>query len=138
LSRGRLVYDQPPLTGEEINGQTTRRFAVSFDLVVRDGTVVTASDSVAADIGVRAGRVAAIGAELAPGAVEIAAAGLLVLPGGVDVHLDAEVGGALTADDFESGTVAAACGGIITICDYAWQSRGRSLTQAIDAWKVKG
>jgi dihydropyrimidinase len=72
---------------------------------------------------------------VAPGAVEIAAAGLLVLPGGVDVHthLDAEVGGALTADDFESGTVAAACGGIITICDYAWQSRGRSLTQAIDA-----
>ena len=113
---------------------------MSFDLVVRGGTVVTASDSVAVDIGVRAGRVAAIGAGLAPGAGEIAAAGLLVLPGGVDVHthLDAEVGGALTANDFESGTVAAACGGIITICDYAWQSRGRSMTQAIDAWKVRG
>ena len=52
---------------------------MSFDLVVRGGTVVTASDSTAADIGVRAGRVAAIGEALAPGATEIAAAGLLVL-----------------------------------------------------------
>jgi dihydropyrimidinase len=112
---------------------------MSYDLVVRGGTVVTASDSFAADIGVRAGRVAAIGEALAPGTTEIAAAGLLVLPGGVDVHthLDAEVGGVLTADDFESGTVAAACGGITTICDYAWQSRGQSLMQAIEAWKVK-
>jgi len=82
---------------------------------------------------------AAISETLAPGTTEIAAAGLLVLPGGVDVHthLDVEVGGVLTADDFESGTVAAACGGITTICDYAWQSRGQSLMQAIEAWKVK-
>ncbi len=112
---------------------------MSYDLVVRGGTVVTTSDSFAADIGVRSGRVAAIGEALAPGTTEIAAAGLLVLPGGVDVHthLDVEVGGVLTADDFESGTVAAACGGITTICDYAWQSRGQSLMQAIEAWKVK-
>ena len=112
---------------------------MSYDVVVRGGTVVTASDSFAADIGVRGGRVAAIGEALAPGTTEIAAAGLLVLPGGVDVHthLDVEVGGVLTADDFESGTVAAACGGITTICDYAWQSRGQSLMQAIEAWKVK-
>jgi dihydropyrimidinase len=112
---------------------------MSYDLVVRGGTVVTASDSFSADIGVRAGRVAAIGEALAPGTAEIAAAGLLVLPGGVDVHthLDVEVGGVCTADDFESGTVAAACGGITTICDYAWQSRGQTLMQAIEAWKVK-
>jgi dihydroorotase-like cyclic amidohydrolase len=111
---------------------------MSYDLVVR-GTVVTASDSFAADIGVRAGRVAAIGQALAPGTTEIAAAGLLVLPGRVDVHthLDVEVGGVYTADDFESGTVAAACGGITTSCDYAWQSRGQTLMQAIEAWKVK-
>jgi dihydropyrimidinase len=53
---------------------------MSYDLVVRGGTVVTASDSFAADIGVRSGRVAAIGEALAPGTTEIAAAGLLVLP----------------------------------------------------------
>src|SRR5258705_12122982 len=86
---------------------------MSYDLVVRGGTVVTASDSTAADIGVRAGRVAAIGEALAPGAAEIAAAGLLVLPGGVDVHthLDAEGGGVRTAGGFETGTGAAARGG---------------------------
>ena len=46
---------------------------MTYDLVVRGGIVVTASDSTAADIGVRAGRVAAIGEDLAPGAAEIAA-----------------------------------------------------------------
>ena len=66
---------------------------MSYDLVVRGGTVVTASDSFAADIGVRSGRVAAIGEALAPGTTEIAAAGLLVLPGGVDVHTHLDVGG---------------------------------------------
>lgn len=112
---------------------------MTYDLVVRGGTVVTASDSVRADIGVRGGRVAAVGEDLAPGASEIAAAGLLVLPGGVDVHthLDVEVGGVRTADDFETGTVAAACGGITTICDYAWQSKGQSLLRAIAQWKAK-
>src|ERR1700730_16336797 len=108
---------------------------MSYDLVVRGGTVVTASDSFAAAIGVRAGRVAAIGEALAPGTAEIAAAGLLVLPGGVDVHthLDAEVGGVRTVDDFESGTAAAACGGVTTICDYAWPTRGQTLTSAVEA-----
>src|SRR5882672_9276424 len=112
---------------------------MSYDLVVRCGTVVTASDSFSADIGVRAGRVVAIGEALAPGIAEIAAAGLLVLPGGVDVHthLDAEVGGVRSVDDFESGTMAAACGGVTTICDYAWQARGQTLTSAVEAWKAK-
>ena len=106
---------------------------------MRGGTVVTATDAFAADIGVSGGRVAALGVGLPRGTAELAAEGLLVLPGGVDVHthLDAEVGGVRTADDFESGTAAAACGGVTTICDYAWQSRGQSLMQAIDAWKAK-
>ena len=62
------------------------------DLVVRGGTVVTATDRYAADIGVRGGEVVAIAQGLPPGTQEIDATGLLVLPGGVDVHthLDAE------------------------------------------------
>jgi hypothetical protein len=62
-----------------------------------------------------------------------------VLPGGVDVHthLDADVGGLRSADDFESSTAAAACGGVTTICDYAWQQRGQSLTAAIEDWKTR-
>src|SRR5205823_3809502 len=112
---------------------------VSYDLVVRGGTVVTATDRYAADIGVQAGQVAAIARSMPPGREEVDASGLLVLPGGVDVHthLDAEVGGVRTADDFESGTAAAACGGITTICDYAWQARGQSLLEAVEAWKLK-
>jgi len=112
---------------------------MSHDLVVRGGTVVTATDSFAADIGVRAGQVVAIAPSLPAAREEIAAEGLLVLPGGVDVHthLDVEVGGVRTADDFESGTAAAVCGGITTICDYAWQARGQSLLAAVETWKAR-
>ena len=112
---------------------------MSHELVVRGGTVVTATESVRADVGVDGGRVTALAPSLPAGRREIDAAGLLVLPGGVDVHthLDAEVGGMRSIDDFESGTAAAACGGVTTICDYAWQARGQSLTAALEAWKTK-
>ena len=112
---------------------------MSYDLVVRGGTVITATDRFDADLGISGGRVAAIAEALPPGDREIDARGLLVLPGGVDVHthLDVEVGGLRTADDFESGTAAAACGGVTTICDYAWQGRGQSLISAVEAWKAK-
>jgi dihydropyrimidinase len=113
--------------------------AMSHELVVRGGTVVSDTASTRADVGVDGGRIAVLAPSLPPGRREIDATGLLVLPGGVDVHthLDAEVGGVRTADDFESGTAAAACGGITTICDYAWQARGQSLTAALEAWKAK-
>src|SRR5256885_8278375 len=99
---------------------------MAYDVVVRGGTVVTASDAFVADLAIQGGRIAAVTASIPEGREEIDARGLLVLPGGVDVHthLDVEVGGVTTADDFESGTAAAACGGITTICDYAWQRRG--------------
>ena len=112
---------------------------MSHELVVRGGTVVTATESTRADVGVDGGRVTALAPSLPSGRREIDAAGLLVLPGGVDVHthLDAEVGGVRSVDDFESGTAAAACGGVTTICDYAWQARGQSLSAAVEDWKTK-
>jgi dihydropyrimidinase len=112
---------------------------MSHELVVRGGTVVTATESIRTDVGVDGGQVTALAPLLPTGRREIDAAGLLVLPGGVDVHthLDAEVGGMRSVDDFESGTAAAACGGVTTICDYAWQVRGQSLTAALEAWKTK-
>lgn len=61
-----------------------------FDLVIRNGTVATASDVFAADIGVAGGRIAALARGLGPGAREIDAAGRLVLPGGVDSHTHIE------------------------------------------------
>jgi dihydropyrimidinase len=109
------------------------------DLVIRGGQIATATDTFVADLGIRHGRIASIGERLEPGASEIDAQGLQVLPGGVDVHthLDLDLGGTRTADDFESGTAAAACGGITTICDYAWQARGQSLADTIAAWSAK-
>jgi dihydropyrimidinase len=112
---------------------------MSYDLVVRGGTIVTAADSYVGDIGVQAGRITAIGDALPRGAQEVDARGLQVLPGGIDVHthLDIDLGGMRSADDFESGTAAAACGGVTTICDYAWQEKGWSLAQTIEAWKAR-
>ncbi|MBM3520331.1 MAG: amidohydrolase family protein, partial [Alphaproteobacteria bacterium] len=84
-----------------------------LDLVVRNGTVVTAADSVRCDVGVKDGRVALLGEGLR-GAREIDATGRLVLPGGVDshVHIDeTPFYGVTCADDFESATRSAACGG---------------------------
>jgi dihydropyrimidinase len=112
---------------------------VAYDLVVRGGQIVTAADSFVGDIGVRGGRIVAVGEALALGAQEVDAHALQVLPGGIDVHthLDIDLGGMRSADDFESGTAAAACGGVTTICDYAWQERGWSLAQTVEAWKAR-
>ena len=111
----------------------------TYDLVVRGGLVATAADVVVTDVGIRGGRIATIDVGLPASAQEIDARGLVVMPGGVDVHthLDLDLGGMRTADDFESGTAAAACGGVTTICDYAWQSKGVGLAQTIETWKAK-
>ena len=112
---------------------------MAYDLVVRGGLVATATDAVVADLGIRGGRIATIDQGLPPNGAEIDARGLVVMPGGVDVHthLDLDLGAMRTADDFASGTAAAACGGVTTICDYAWQQRGVSVARTIEAWKAK-
>jgi dihydropyrimidinase len=112
---------------------------VAYDLVIRGGLVATATDAVVADLGIRGGRIATIDQGLPANGHEVDARGLVVVPGGVDVHthLDLDLGGTRTADDFESGTAAAACGGVTTICDYAWQTKGVSLARTIETWKAK-
>src|SRR3954451_1433953 len=106
-----------------------------FDLVVRGGTVATAADVFRADVGVREGRIAALGEELPAGREEIDASGRLVLPGGVDAHchLDQPTGDeSVMADDFLSGTRSAACGGTTTVMPFAAQMKGQSLRAAVD------
>jgi dihydropyrimidinase len=112
---------------------------MSYELVVRGGTIVTASDRVVGDVGIRGGRVVALGDGLPRGDQEIDARGLHVLPGGVDVHthLDIDLGGMRSVDDFESGTAAAAVGGVTTICDYAWQHEGWTLARTVEEWKAR-
>src|ERR1700689_2393493 len=112
-----------------------------FDTVIKNGTVVTALDTYASDLGISNGRIVAIGEGLPTenaGKV-IDAAGRLVMPGGVDVHthLDMPFGGTTSSDDFETGTIAAAYGGTTTLIDFAVQTKGTSLRKAFDTWMGK-
>ena len=106
----------------------------AFDLVIRKGEVVTASDRMRCDVGIKDGRIAALAADLADGAREIDAAGAYVLPGGVDSHCHIEQmssAGVISADDFYSATVSAAFGGTTTVIPFAAQHRGQSLRQVV-------
>ncbi len=112
-----------------------------FDTVVKNGTLVTATDTYASDIGISGGRIAAVGQGLPvenAGKV-IDAAGRMVIPGGIDAHthLDMPFGGTTSADDFQSGTIAAAFGGTTTLIDFAIQYKGQTLRQAFETWMKK-
>src|SRR5207245_748800 len=112
-----------------------------FDTVIRNGTVVTATDTFLADVGIAGDKVSAIAAQLPAenaGRV-IDASGCLVIPGGIDVHthLDMPFGGTTSADDFQTGTIAAAFGGTTKLIDFAIQYKGQSLRQAFDTWMTK-
>src|SRR6202021_1108090 len=110
-----------------------------YDLVIRNGTIVTAADTQHCDIGVKDGVVATLGRGLPAGAREIDAADRLVLPGAIDSHVHIEQqssAGVMCADDFYSGTVAAAFGGNTTIIPFAAQHRGQSLRQVVEAYRA--
>jgi dihydropyrimidinase len=105
-----------------------------LDIVIRNGTVVTAADTVRCDVGIRDGSVVALADALPKGKRELDADGKLVLPGGIDSHCHIEQlssSGVVCADDFYSGSVSAAFGGTTTIIPFAAQHRGQSLRQVV-------
>src|SRR5438132_3848985 len=112
-----------------------------FDTVIRNGTVVTATDSSLADVGIAGDKVTAIAAQLpTENATRVLdASSCLVLPRRIDLHahLDMPFAGPTSADDFQTGTVAAAFGGTTTLIDFAIQYKGQSLRQAFDTWMKK-
>ena len=112
-----------------------------MDMLIRNGTIVTAIDTFQADIGITGGTIVQIGRELRCEAHTrvIEASGRYVFPGGVDthVHLDTPVMGTVTADDYMSGTIAAACGGTTSIVDFCFQEPGQSLGDALAGWHAK-
>jgi len=112
-----------------------------FDTVIRNGMIVTATDTYLSDVGISNGKISVIGLDLpveSAGKV-IEARGMMVMPGGIDVHthLDMPFGGTMSADDFESGTIAAAYGGTTTLIDFAIQYKGQTLRHAFDTWMKK-
>ena len=105
-----------------------------YDLVIRGGTVVTAADTVRADVGIRGGRIVSVAESLTGGAREIDASGLLVMPGGIDSHVhlaQPAFGGPKMADGFETGTRSAIAGGNTTVIPFALQPRGASLRASV-------
>jgi dihydropyrimidinase len=105
-----------------------------FDITIRNGSVASASETVQCDIGIRAGKIVCLAEKLPPGRRDIDAAGRYVVPGGIDSHCHIEQlssMGILSADDFFTGTVAAAFGGTTTIIPFAAQHRGQSVTAVV-------
>jgi dihydropyrimidinase len=108
--------------------------------LIKNGNIVTAVDNYTADLLVEDGKIAVIGRKLEIEADRILdAAGNLVVPGGIDPHTHMELpfGGTFAADDFKTGTIAAAFGGTTTIIDFAVQYHGESLEQAVENWHKK-
>jgi len=108
--------------------------------LVKNGTVVTSADRYDADIYIDKGKITLIGQGLnVPADTVVDASGKLVMPGGIDVHthLDMPFGGTTSADDFESGTIAAAHGGTTTVVDFAIQNFGEGLFPAFEGWSKK-
>ena len=114
---------------------------MAFDTLIVNGTVVTATDTYVADVAITNGKITAIGQGLPRdnSTRVLDAKGKYVLPGGIDVHthLDMPFGGTTSADDFETGTRAAAFGGTTTLIDFAIQYKGQTLRTAFDAWMQK-
>ncbi len=108
--------------------------------LIQNGTVVNADGRQRADLLIEEGKINEVRAGIDPASHAVVdAAGLLLLPGGVDAHthMDMPFGGTVSADDFLTGTRAAAIGGTTTIVDFAIQARGTRMRDAFDIWRGK-
>ena len=107
-------------------------------VLIQNGTIVNADLTVKADLLIEGTTIKEIRAGIPAGSANkvVDARGLLLLPGGIDAHthLDMPFGGSKSADDFETGTRAAAIGGTTTIVDFAIQARGTKMRDALDTW----
>ncbi len=109
-------------------------------VLIKNGRIITAVDDYFADVFIDGERIAAIGKDLQMDADKVIdAKDRLVIPGGIDphTHFDMPFGGTTSADDFETGTIAAAHGGTTTVVDFAIQSKGESTIKGLDTWHEK-
>src|SRR5579859_1739043 len=111
--------------------------------VVTNGHVITATDDFPGDILIEGEHISAIGSPGTFAAMQsdavLDAQGKYIFPGAIDVHTHMELPLPTTvaSDDFETGTIAAVCGGTTTILDFANQQRGHSLAEALQSWHRK-
>ena len=109
-------------------------------ILIKNGTVVSATESKALDVLIEGETIARVAEGIGEARHEVVdASGLLVMPGGIDVHthLDMPFGGTTSADDYTTGTQAAAVGGTTTLIDFALQSQGHTMREAFDVWRAK-
>ena len=110
-------------------------------VLIQNGTIVNADSTTQADLLIDGAVIKEIRAGIPVAAADtiVDATGLLLLPGGIDAHthLDMPFGGSNSADNFLTGTRAAAIGGTTTIVDFAIQSRGTKMRAALDTWWKK-
>jgi dihydropyrimidinase len=102
-------------------------------LLIKNGTIVTATDQYKGDVFVDGEKISVIGTALTmPADRTIDATGKYLFPGGIDVHthLDMPFGGSMSSDDFETGTIAAAYGGTTTVVDFAFHYNGHTMNHA--------
>ena len=109
-----------------------------MELLIKGGTVVTATEKYIADVAVNDGKIVAIGKDLPVEADRVVdASGKLVLPGAIDAHTHMAMpfGGTVSADSYLSGTRAAVCGGVTTIFDYPVQHKGETILGLVNSKK---
>jgi dihydropyrimidinase len=109
-------------------------------ILIKNGTVVSANESKRLDVLIEGEAIARVAAGIdAAGHEVVDATGLLVMPGGIDVHthLDMPFGGTTSADDYTTGTRAAAVGGTTTLIDFVLQSQGHTMREALMTWRAK-
>ena len=108
-------------------------------LLIKSGTLITASDTYQADILVKDGKIVEIGQALhVPDAEPVEASNKLVLPGGVDAHthFDLEMFDTVSSDDHYTGHKAAAFGGTTTVMDFVVQEP-KGFKYSVDVWLEK-
>ncbi|HIF27824.1 MAG TPA: dihydropyrimidinase [Candidatus Marinimicrobia bacterium] len=111
-----------------------------MSILIKNGRIITAVDDYMGDVFIENETITHIGKSLDMEADEIIdASGKYLFPGGLDphTHLDMPFGGTVSADDFETGTRAAAHGGTTTLVDFAIQTKGHSTLEALDTWHAK-
>jgi dihydropyrimidinase len=117
-----------------------RKETMTIDTIIRGGTIATASDTFNCNVGIAGGKIAVLGQNLGDAKDIVDASGKLVLPGGIDSHVhlaQPSAPGIVMADDFSSGTRAAAFGGNTMVLPFAMQRRGESLREVVKQYHAK-